>query len=241
MLCGDFNHSQTLQMGVYHFSGLFVLLCLGLGSALLTSLGEHVFYRLVLPRIRRGNKLQYWLHTSQVRKQDKVGRGSRQPRTPPKHLFVPLEDPPSPQYRSTRGATGEGRAGAQVSREPEGHRLSGRADRLHCLLLLCPSGPKDELPATDGAGRWRRVRRAVERERRVRFLLEPGEAGGDRPWLCSNGPGLQAELRELELRIEAARERLRSALLRRGELRALLGDGTRLRPLRLLHAAPAES
>lgn len=128
-----------------------------------------------------------------------------------------------------------------MSREPEGHRLSGRADRLHCLLLLCPSGPKDELPATDGAGRWRRVRRAVERERRVRFLLEPGEAGGDRPWLCSNGPGLQAELRELELRIEAARERLRSALLRRGELRALLGDGTRLRPLRLLHAAPAES
>lgn len=241
MLCGDFNHSQTLQMGVYHFSGLFVLLCLGLGSALLTSLGEHVFYRLVLPRIRRGNKLQYWLHTSQVRKQDKVGRGSRQPRTPLKHLFVPLEDPPSPQYRSTRGATGEGRAGAQVSREPEGHRLSGRADRLHCLLLLCPSGPKDELPATDGAGRWRRVRRAVERERRVRFLLEPGEAGGDRPWLCSNGPGLQVELQELELRIEAARERLRSALLRRGELRALLGDGTRLRPLRLLHAAPAES
>lgn len=54
-------------MGVYHFSGLFVLLCLGLGSALLSSLGEHVFYRLVLPRIRRGNKLQYWLHTSQVR------------------------------------------------------------------------------------------------------------------------------------------------------------------------------
>lgn len=58
---------QTLQMGIYHFSGLFVLLCLGLGSALLSSLGEHVFYHLALPRIRRGNKLQYWLHTSQVR------------------------------------------------------------------------------------------------------------------------------------------------------------------------------
>eukprot|EP00069_Balaena_mysticetus_P010490 bmy_06650T0 len=56
---------QTLQMGIYHFSGLFVLLCLGLGSALLSSLGEHVFYRLALPRIRRGNKVQYWLHTSQ--------------------------------------------------------------------------------------------------------------------------------------------------------------------------------
>uniref|UniRef100_F1LPZ6 Glutamate receptor n=1 Tax=Rattus norvegicus TaxID=10116 RepID=F1LPZ6_RAT len=190
--CGKrvFAVTETLQMGVYHFSGLFVLLCLGLGSALLTSLGEHVFYRLVLPRIRRGNKLQYWLHTSQ-----KIHR-------------------------------------ALNTGPPEGQQERAEQER---------SGPKDELPATDGAGRWRRVRRAVERERRVRFLLEPGEAGGDRPWLCSNGPGLQAELRELELRIEAARERLRSALLRRGELRALLGDGTRLRPLRLLHAAPAES
>lgn len=121
----------------------------------------------------------------------------------------------------------------------EGHRLSGQTGCTASSSLS--SVPKDEPPAADGAGRWRRVRRAVERERRVRFLLEPGEAGGDRPWLCSNGPGLHAELRELELRIEAARERLRSALLRRGELRALLGDGTRLRPLRLLHAAPAES
>lgn len=59
-------HPQTLQVGIYHFSGLFVLLCLGLGSALLSCLGEHVFYHLVLPRIRRGKKLQYWLHTSQV-------------------------------------------------------------------------------------------------------------------------------------------------------------------------------
>lgn len=144
-------------MGVYHFSGLFVLLCLGLGSALLTSLGEHVFYRLVLPRIRRGNKLQYWLHTSQVRKQDKVGRGSRQPRTPPKHLSVPLEDPPSPQYRSTRGATGEGRAGAQVSRGPEGHRLSGRADgRTGCTASSSsvPAAPRTSClpPMVQGAG-----------------------------------------------------------------------------------------
>ncbi|XP_064136122.1 glutamate receptor ionotropic, NMDA 3B [Loxodonta africana] len=65
--CGKrvFAVTETLQMSIYHFSGLFVLLCLGLGSALLSSLGEHIFYRLALPRIRRGNKLQYWLHTSQ--------------------------------------------------------------------------------------------------------------------------------------------------------------------------------
>ncbi|XP_036994922.2 glutamate receptor ionotropic, NMDA 3B [Artibeus jamaicensis] len=65
--CGKrvFAVTETLQMGIYHFSGLFVLLCLGLGSALLSSLGEHIFYHLVLPCIRRGNRLQYWLHTSQ--------------------------------------------------------------------------------------------------------------------------------------------------------------------------------
>ncbi|KAG3280863.1 glutamate ionotropic receptor NMDA type subunit 3B, transcript variant X3 [Ictidomys tridecemlineatus] len=65
--CGKrvFAVTETLQMGIYHFSGLFVLLCLGLGSALLSSLCEHVFFRLVLPRIRRGSRLQYWLHTSQ--------------------------------------------------------------------------------------------------------------------------------------------------------------------------------
>ncbi|XP_065514933.1 glutamate receptor ionotropic, NMDA 3B isoform X3 [Lathamus discolor] len=57
--------TETLQMGIYHFSGLFVLLCIGLSTSLLTSLGEHVFYRLVLPRIKRKKRFNYWLHTSQ--------------------------------------------------------------------------------------------------------------------------------------------------------------------------------
>uniref|UniRef100_A0A8V5HAD7 Glutamate receptor n=1 Tax=Melopsittacus undulatus TaxID=13146 RepID=A0A8V5HAD7_MELUD len=57
--------TETLQMGIYHFSGLFVLLCIGLSTSLLTSLAEHVFYRLILPRIKRKKKFSYWLHTSQ--------------------------------------------------------------------------------------------------------------------------------------------------------------------------------
>lgn len=57
---------QTLQMGISHFSGLFVLLCVGVTGALLTLAGEHGFYRLVLPHIRRRQNLKYWLHTSQV-------------------------------------------------------------------------------------------------------------------------------------------------------------------------------
>nr|XP_013797857.1 PREDICTED: glutamate receptor ionotropic, NMDA 3B [Apteryx mantelli mantelli] len=65
--CGKrvFAVTETLQMGIYHFSGLFVLLCIGLCGSLLTSLGEHVFYRLILPRIKRKKKFNYWLHTSQ--------------------------------------------------------------------------------------------------------------------------------------------------------------------------------
>ncbi|XP_063003182.1 glutamate receptor ionotropic, NMDA 3B [Elgaria multicarinata webbii] len=65
--CGKrvFAVTETLQMGIYHFSGLFVLLCIGLCGSLLTSLGEHIFYRLILPRIKRKKKFNYWLHTSQ--------------------------------------------------------------------------------------------------------------------------------------------------------------------------------
>lgn len=83
------------------------------------------------------------------------------------------------------------------------------------------------------------MRRAMARERRVRFLLEPTEAAATAPaseaegppegpvWLCSNGrlpavlpsgPPAPGELQELE-------RRLRHALVRRGELLAQLGDG----------------
>uniref|UniRef100_H3CMF6 Glutamate receptor n=1 Tax=Tetraodon nigroviridis TaxID=99883 RepID=H3CMF6_TETNG len=65
--CGKrvFAATETLQMGIQHFSGLFVLLCIGVGGALLTLAGEHTFYHLVIPRLRRTQSLQYWLHTSQ--------------------------------------------------------------------------------------------------------------------------------------------------------------------------------
>ncbi|KAM9848819.1 glutamate receptor ionotropic, NMDA 3B [Aulostomus maculatus] len=65
--CGNrvFAVTETLQMGIRHFSGLFVLLCVGVGGALLTLAGEHGFYRLILPHIRRRQNLKYWLHTSQ--------------------------------------------------------------------------------------------------------------------------------------------------------------------------------
>ncbi|XP_047387317.1 glutamate receptor ionotropic, NMDA 3B [Sciurus carolinensis] len=217
--CGKrvFAVTETLQMGIYHFSGLFVLLCLGLGSALLSSLCEHVFFRLVLPRIRRGSRLQYWLHTSQ-----------------------------------------------KIHRALNTERREGQRERLDPEPSGAGKQEQDTSAYHEGPGRWKRVRRAVGKERRVRFLLEPGvaaaqEAAEAEPgtpegpvWMCSNGPPPTAmpvaspragELEELERHIEGVRERLRQALVRRGELLARLGDGARHRPLRLLQvqAAPEDA
>ncbi|XP_003788732.1 glutamate receptor ionotropic, NMDA 3B [Otolemur garnettii] len=217
--CGKrvFAVTETLQMGIYHFSGLFVLLCLGLSSALLSSLGEHVFYRLALPRIRRGNKLQYWLHTSQ-----KIH-----------HALNP--EPPD----------------AQESPRPE---TSGLEEQER----------QDTSTAQEGSGACKQVCQAIGKERRVRFLLEPPAAATPENtavetrtpegpmWLCSNGrtpsvlaqgPPQPNELQKLEQHIEGVRERLRQALIRRGDLLAQLRDSAQHRPLRLLpaRAAPGEA
>uniref|UniRef100_A0A672MP29 Glutamate receptor n=1 Tax=Sinocyclocheilus grahami TaxID=75366 RepID=A0A672MP29_SINGR len=65
--CGKrvFAVTETLQMGIQHFSGLFVLLCVGVAGALLTLLGEHTFFRFILPHLRHQQRFKYWLHTSQ--------------------------------------------------------------------------------------------------------------------------------------------------------------------------------
>ncbi|XP_038259828.1 glutamate receptor ionotropic, NMDA 3A isoform X1 [Dermochelys coriacea] len=65
--CGkrSFAVTETLQMGIKHFSGLFVMLCIGFVLSILTTFGEHVVHRLILPRIKKKSKLKYWLHTSQ--------------------------------------------------------------------------------------------------------------------------------------------------------------------------------
>nr|XP_033774585.1 glutamate receptor ionotropic, NMDA 3A [Geotrypetes seraphini] len=65
--CGkrSFAVTETLQMGIKHFSGLFVMLCTGIGLSIITIIGEHIVHRLILPRIKKKSKLKYWLHTSQ--------------------------------------------------------------------------------------------------------------------------------------------------------------------------------
>ncbi|MCJ8742649.1 hypothetical protein PDJAM_G00084610 [Pangasius djambal] len=63
--CGkrSFAVTETLQMGIKHFSGLFVMLCIGVTLSLLTTIAEHVVHRWVIPKMQ--TKPQYWLHTSQ--------------------------------------------------------------------------------------------------------------------------------------------------------------------------------
>ncbi|XP_034048091.1 glutamate receptor ionotropic, NMDA 3A [Thalassophryne amazonica] len=64
--CGkrSFAVTETLQMGIKHFSGLFVMLCVGMALSLLTTIAEHIVYKLVIPRVKEP-RFKYWLHTSQ--------------------------------------------------------------------------------------------------------------------------------------------------------------------------------
>ncbi|XP_047425076.1 glutamate receptor ionotropic, NMDA 3A [Mugil cephalus] len=64
--CGkrSFAVTETLQMGIKHFSGLFVMLCVGVALSLLTTIAEHIVYKLVIPRVKEP-RFRYWLHTSQ--------------------------------------------------------------------------------------------------------------------------------------------------------------------------------
>ncbi|XP_028458016.1 glutamate receptor ionotropic, NMDA 3A [Perca flavescens] len=64
--CGkrSFAVTETLQMGIKHFSGLFVMLCVGVALSLVTTIAEHIVYKLVIPRVKEP-RFKYWLHTSQ--------------------------------------------------------------------------------------------------------------------------------------------------------------------------------
>uniref|UniRef100_A0A8C2TFS1 Glutamate receptor n=1 Tax=Coturnix japonica TaxID=93934 RepID=A0A8C2TFS1_COTJA len=225
--CGKrvFAVTETLQMGIYHFSGLFVLLCIGLGGALLTSLGEHAFYRLILPRIRRQKRFSYWLHTSQVRK-----RRARLPSSLPQppHLLYhpslwPAENPPRSQHGHRGAEEAEAEPGAEVKRgkgSPPPSIALGCQRTLSALtpIPLLGAPPRQSPQQNPAAGR--------KETRRVRFQLDPTEGPPEPP---SNGlvqgerAGGESELRELEEKIEVMREQLRAALLRKSELVSVLG------------------
>ncbi|XP_053228546.1 glutamate receptor ionotropic, NMDA 3B [Podarcis raffonei] len=199
--CGKrvFAVTETLQMGIYHFSGLFVLLCIGLCGSLLTSLGEHIFYRLILPRIKRKKKFNYWLHTSQkihralnmgleeqrnkklnLEKRCNIQKSQEEPEAPPP------PPPPSnqPGWNNLRRAA--------VKKEDK---------RVHFNIENAPDEASDE-----------------EREAPVWHCMN-----GQDPQQQGSKEDKEKELKELERKIEDMREQLRAALVRKSELMVALG------------------
>ncbi|XP_068195096.1 glutamate receptor ionotropic, NMDA 3B-like isoform X2 [Antennarius striatus] len=152
--CGKrvFAVTETLQMGIQHFSGLFVLLCMGVGGALLTLAGEHTFYHLVIPRLRRSHTLQYWLHTSQKIHRalhttyEDVGRELTGLDENPSSCIsenctlhrkqqAPPPPPPSPPT-STNASTTAGDTGSSTSsHEPKEKRVHFDLETLHSYRL----------------------------------------------------------------------------------------------------------
>ncbi|KAF6094039.1 glutamate ionotropic receptor NMDA type subunit 3B [Phyllostomus discolor] len=196
--CGKrvFAVTETLQMGIYHFSGLFVLLCLGLGSALLSSLGEHIFYRLALPCIRRGNRLQYWLHTSQrIHRALNTEPLDRQKKPEPRGLEKQQQDTPT--------------APAGRGNWTWIHQTTLRERRVHFLLEPAASAVDTNV---EGAGL---PKGSV-------WLCSNGQP----PTTLPTGAPHPGELEELERHIAGTQARLHQALVRRRELLAQLPSGT---------------
>ncbi|KAJ6664299.1 hypothetical protein lerEdw1_008518 [Lerista edwardsae] len=193
--CGKrvFAVTETLQMGIYHFSGLFVLLCIGLCGSLLTSLGEHIFYRLILPRIRRKKKFNYWLHTSQ-----KIHRA----------LNMGLEEQRKKQLNLEKRCNiqkSQEEPPEQAPNQPGWNNLRRTAlkkedKRVHFNIENAP----DELSED-------------ERDAPVWHCMN-----GQDPQQGSK-EDKEKELKELESKIEDMREQLRAALVRKSELMVALG------------------
>ncbi|XP_064197000.1 glutamate receptor ionotropic, NMDA 3B-like isoform X3 [Anguilla rostrata] len=214
--CGKrvFAVTETLQMGIQHFSGLFVLLCVGVTGALLSLAGEHAFYRLVLPHIRRRQKLRYWLHTSQkihralnmtyedVKKKRANAEKSCNVQKDPS--LQPL--PPPPPHGATATWTSEG------VRPPQGQKDTKRVhfnlETLNSRKLLSRPAPGEE-EETGG--------RVCENGGPV--APPPARAPAPPP-----APARDGELEELQERIEGFRAQLRAALARRAELQTSLAS-----------------
>uniref|UniRef100_A0A4W4HN91 Glutamate receptor n=1 Tax=Electrophorus electricus TaxID=8005 RepID=A0A4W4HN91_ELEEL len=199
--CGKrvFAVTETLQMGIRHFSGLFVLLCLGVAGALLTLAGEHAFYRLVLPHIRRRQKFKYWLHTSQVR----------------------LSTPPP-----TRSFAKWNNESKQTAKEPKDNkRVHFNLETLNTRRLLArvvAEGGQGGSSSSSGSGS------APDGNQLLRSCENGGPAPlqPTKP-LPLSLPGLatlpkNGELEELQEKIEEIRGQLKEALARRAQLQTAL-------------------
>ncbi|XP_030630566.1 glutamate receptor ionotropic, NMDA 3B [Chanos chanos] len=243
--CGKrvFAVTETLQMGIQHFSGLFVLLCVGVAGSLLALAGEHAFYRLILPHLRHHQRFRYWLHTSQKihralnmvcseeRKKEMSSDRSpslclsescslhRLPPTQPPSLSPSAPTSTSSAPSSTTKWNNEG-AKASVREPKDNKRVHFNLETLNSYRLQAPpAGPERE----KGRGR-----RGLVGSPPTQLCENGGPSLGLSlvlsPPACSSGHSAmwEGELRELQGRIEEIRDQLRAALARRAELQTSL-------------------
>ncbi|MBN3315578.1 NMD3A protein, partial [Atractosteus spatula] len=209
--CGKrvFAVTETLQMGIHHFSGLFVLLSVGVGGALLTLVGEHAFYRLILPHIRRRQKFKYWLHTSQkihralnmTYEDVKRQRANAEKRCNLQKL-LPQQPAPAPPPAPAKW-NNERREGSREVKDNK--RVHFNLETLNSRGLLARAGAGER-----GGGES------------VVQVCENGGPALPPPSSSSSSPARATELQELQERIEEIRGQLRVALARRAELQTSL-------------------
>uniref|UniRef100_A0A8C1BWN8 Glutamate receptor n=1 Tax=Cyprinus carpio carpio TaxID=630221 RepID=A0A8C1BWN8_CYPCA len=236
--CGKrvFAVTETLQMGIQHFSGLFVLLCVGVAGALLTLLGEHTFFRFILPHLRHQQRFKYWLHTSQkIHRALNMGCDDERKsgfessdRCPTLclsencnlHRLPPPTSSPPPSTSSTSPSTSTTKWNnqrAKVGREAKEHnkRVHFNLETLNSYQLQAPpTGPERGRRGLVGSPPTQLCSNGGPNPSLSLVLSPPACSGLSTPW--------EEELRELQGRIEEFRGQLRAALARRAELQQTL-------------------
>ncbi|KAJ8270135.1 hypothetical protein GJAV_G00110740 [Gymnothorax javanicus] len=222
--CGKrvFAMTETLQMGIQHFSGLFVLLCVGVTGALLSLAGEHAFYRLILPHIRRRQKLRYWLHTSQkihralnMTYEDVKRKRAEAEKSCNVDKAMPSQSLPlPPPHGATATWTTEGAGAPQGPKEKDTKRVHFNLETLNTRKLLPRPVPGE---TEEPKGRVCENGGPVAAPTKV---TSPPLSSVTLPPV----PAREGELEELQQKIEAFRAQLRAALARRAELQTSLAN-----------------
>ncbi|XP_043909948.1 glutamate receptor ionotropic, NMDA 3B [Protopterus annectens] len=205
--CGKrvFAVTETLQMGINHFSGLFVLLCLGICGSLLTSFGEQIFYHLILPRIKKRRKFKYWLHTSQkihralnMNFEDKIPKAKTEKRSTLQDIEKDEQPNPGP---SIKLAGWNNQRRLQPKEQKKVHFELDTIKSIHTIT----TGQKGM---------------AICLYRNGRAVQDSDGLGSDHEE--NDRHAVDSEIKELEQRIEEIRQQLREALTRKSELQASL-------------------
>uniref|UniRef100_H3CID1 Glutamate receptor n=1 Tax=Tetraodon nigroviridis TaxID=99883 RepID=H3CID1_TETNG len=219
--CGkrSFAVTETLQMGIKHFSGLFVMLCVGVALSLLTTVAEHAVHKLVIPRVQEP-RFKYWLHTSQ-------------------RLHRALNSAFTDDQLTTVTQPEKRIFGLWSS--------SGEPHPLFLFLLRCNEGNSQSASwkASDSAHPSRsrlllkQIQKDLERPPAQELPCSPAPLGLEKH--RSNGrsedrgPGLDRvtlvqELSELEGQIQVIKQQLQAALRRKQELERFQSDQQQARP-----------